>query len=519
MGINADAPIPLQVENIPSGSEVEAVHLSANPAPDALPNASEIHGQKRVIPESSSAKKSSSESHLSGSQQLESETQKASSPKTASSPLTISTNAPASTSVNPVLPLVDGHLKHLMQTPSKESFGEEASPTYHPESSDNPQPIQSRLSNIDNLLARRVDTEGDMGQTPADGAKVAQEMGVRRDRSITTSDSSDDLTSTPQNSLANPPSPTPFPSTENELENRLTNDNQTNFPEAALEASSTKASSYQHSLETLGKYTIRHFSKPLRTPKLSEEINFPELHQVLKSIGILESLSSQASTEPLMPNPQGIAKQILSDESQQSVASSLPRVPELPDYLNSLERSFQAFSSPLPHHTAFNENAWPMIHQPGEQAMPSGNWQRLTEFVSSAKKATLPKSLPSQSLSQPILSSNQAFKRVVPEQIQTVEPSAIATPLNRHPFPDLHPLQPRLDPKIVKSSTTMVPTQPQAIAIPVSAEDRDLGSKNAADSIASPGAIAKLTTQVYQLVKQRLLIEQERQGRFHRRLG
>jgi hypothetical protein len=90
--------------------------------------------------------------------------------------------------------------------------------------------------------------------------------------------------------------------------------------------------------------------------------------------------------------------------------------------------------------------------------------------------------------------------------------------LNSNPFPNLHPLQLKEDARILKPSAPLKSIGPQKIDFPQSSDDSQK-PKLAPESTASPKAVEKLAKHIYQLVRQRLMLEQERQGRFNRRLG
>ena len=535
-GITSGPPQPLQVETISSENEGKTIPSSAHQGPNILENCSEVHVQKRGNPEFSSAEMPSSESNLPRSPQIETEAQTAISPTTVSSPSSNAPHSPVSTPEDANLLAVEGPLEHQAQSPSRSLFGEGASPTHTPNVSDSFHTTQSPRSNAENPLARQVDSAAKTEPTPATDAKVRQEIQAGSDRPTTALGLSKNRLLLPQNSLANSSSDIPSSSSENGLEEHIANSHQTDSLKTSfLNDQEIEASLNKTSLTSSAPTTIQRFKAPLQGPTSAKRINVPELPKVLKPIGILESLGSHLSTQPLISTPQGIAQTLLSAQQQSLV--SLVSLPRRSDVSN--DRNYRgSVSSPLPSHPLPRErgrseqtvnaysphmptsdNTWPATHPAiGGTSLSDGRLP-LMELASSTTPATLPKSLPSQALSQPTPSSANGLARATLEQSPSFEPTVIAPPLNRQPFPDLQPLQPKLASQIVKSSPTPPSSIPQTIERPALRSDTGVGSGGEPSPTASPDAIAKLTTQIYQLVKQRFLIEQERQGRFNQRLG
>ncbi len=280
--------------------------------------------------------------------------------------------------------------------------------------------------------------------------------------------------------------------------------------------------------------------------KPQKHLSPPKLQQVLKPIGVLKSLKSDLSKPSLLLKSQGIAEQALHNMQRQAGLSAFQIAPErasqkilpnqvqetftekaLPHFPNGQE-VWEIQTDPMTSGSVLSDfrtqtpnpfPAAPSIHLTRAQTPSPNNWHSLTELAApSQEKWALPKDLPSQAPPQALPAFVIESGKAEQENEKNSTSTVIAPPPNSNPFPDLHPLQLKKDDQITKPSALLKSTGPQEIDSPQSSEDSQK-SKLKPESPPSLEAVEKLARYVYQIVRKRLMVEQERQGRFNRRLG
>ena len=402
---------------------------------------------------------------------------------------------------------------------------------------------QFKLNSLDLSIPDQLGYGLESSPTPVDNLDGVRELLTDASFQGIAPGSSGEFKQEPQSVVSDLPEAIPQTPTKNISRKQSTNDGNDDivegfatyrpqFPE--LPESKTQLDQVQHSRG------LSEDSKPQKHP------NLPKLQQVLKPIGVLRSLKSDLSHPSLMLRSQGVTDQRLQNMRRSTSPFPSQTAPEQASHKifpNQVQEAFpQKALPPLPHRQEswknqtnpissssvhpelrpqpFNRSsAAPSIHPIREQSHLPNSWQSLTQLAApSQEKGAWPKSLPSQAASQALPVSVIESGKAVQEDEQSSTSTVIAPPLNSNPFPDLHPLQLKKNNQITKSSAPLKSIGPQKIDFPQSSDDSQK-FKLASELIPSPKAVEKLAEHVYQLVRQRLMLEQERQGRFNRRLG
>lgn len=307
------------------------------------------------------------------------------------------------------------------------------------------------------------------------------------------------------------------------------------------------------------------------SPSAQKNSRFPTLPRVIKPIGTLEPLGHNTSLgqTPLGQTPSGQIS--LKLKSQQPTEKKLLQARHGSEATMFEESSSQTaltqpgqsfaqnaqsilnppeYSPTSPHQDVFTSTGSryisalsPSLSQTSNpsiiraKALDNG-WQSLTDLISFTPKdgpsgstvatPTMPMSstgLPS-GLSTQLQPGTSTLPRTSsdsphPQTQNVISPQpdhVIAPSLDPHPYPNLHPLQPKLDSQknthqslaqVAIPRTEPIPDQPEA------SPKQSLPS----ETTASPDTLDKLATHIYQLVRQRLITSQERRGHYTRRLG
>ena len=141
------------------------------------------------------------------------------------------------------------------------------------------------------------------------------------------------------------------------------------------------------------------------------------------------------------------------------------------------------------------------------------DWNSLTELAPLASEERLPSAQAQAPAPQPSVSP-RTIDSSERQRIPAISPSLTSLSL-----PNLHPLQPKLDNPKGRLNPTLKAAMPDIVDVLSPQTDAPTASSQASRGPASPEAIEKLANHIYQLVKQRLIISQERHGYYPKRLG
>ncbi|MEL7355588.1 MAG: hypothetical protein AAFN40_03380 [Cyanobacteria bacterium J06560_6] len=246
---------------------------------------------------------------------------------------------------------------------------------------------------------------------------------------------------------------------------------------------------------------------------LKNEQETQTFSKTLEPIGILKPFEHRPLGQSL-PSPSSETLSIqrtLLDNTRQFTEDELTTPPT--DSLGvdigpSTHSTGSARPSPLRNHSTGHSSGYASIKE---------NWQNLSELASLSASTPLsnPSSSPSTRASTHAPPAAVSPATSAPSKSPSIQASyAVASPLSNNPFPDLHPIQAKREPTQAvlpapsdtpQTETTTTPPTTTAAPPP--------------DELASPAAIEKLANHIYQLVRQRLVVAQERQGRYTRHIG